>query len=210
MKMKVHAALAELKVIKKRIDDLLETFKICDTKVASASKTINGITVVDFLAKAQGDYDTLVALCNRQAKIRTAINESNSVNTITVNGEEMTITAALIKKDLYYTYMSSVMKKVANQYNSSVSRISSDAVQLELKAEAFIQNLYGRAESKATSDEVLKAREDYKKNNSTEIVSPFYIPDRVGNFNAEVDKFMSDIDSQLSIANALNEIEIDD
>ena len=73
MKMKVHAALAELKVIKKRIDDLLETFKICDTKVASASKTINGVTVETFLKKAQGDYDTLVALCDRQAKIRNAI-----------------------------------------------------------------------------------------------------------------------------------------
>ena len=68
----VHEALAELKVLDKRIYDKIETFEACVSNRAS-NKKIGGVDMSDWKKDGRATYKSILDLIDRRNRIKKAV-----------------------------------------------------------------------------------------------------------------------------------------
>ena len=88
----------------------------------------------------------------------------------------------------------------------SVDRLNGD--ELERRADQFINSIYGNKE-KATGQEALTARENFKKQNSYELVDPVGVLTEIKFLESWIDRFEAEVDGAIQVSNATHTITID-
>lgn len=79
---------------------------------------------------------------------------------------------------------------------------------LEMRADEYVKSLYGNVDMKGASDEIKKVRADFIAAQTMEIVDPINITTELTALEKEINDFVVEIDSALSVSNALTELEI--
>ena len=77
---------------------------------------------------------------------------------------------------------------------------------LSKKADDYVTGLYGSKDG-AKSEKVAEARKDYIEANSYDMVDPIGVSAVIESIDSFVDKFTAEVDSSLSVSNAITEIE---
>ena len=80
---------------------------------------------------------------------------------------------------------------------------------LEMRADEYIKSLYGNTDMKNASEDIKKTRADFIAAQTFEIVDPIGIKAEMERLDKEINGFMVDIDSALSVSNALTEITVE-
>lgn len=80
---------------------------------------------------------------------------------------------------------------------------------LEMRADEYIKSLYGNTDMKNASEDIKKTRADFIAAQTFEIVDPIGIKVEMERLDKEINGFMVDIDSALSVSNALTEITVE-
>ena len=75
-------------------------------------------------------------------------------------------------------------------------------------ADEYVKSLYGNVDMKGASDEIKKVRADFIAAQTMEIVDPINITTELTALEKEINDFVVEIDSALSVSNALTELEI--
>ena len=207
--MTIHKGLAELKILDGRIKKEIQNGSYCAANKHSNEK-INGITIEDFRKTVQGTYDKVTDLINRRKAIKKAIVLSNAKTTVKIADVEYTVAEAIEMKNHgieFETMLINVMDMQYKQAQAEVNRQNGN--NLEERADQYVTAIYGQKEGKTNSADIDKVRKDFLEANSYEIVDPINVQDKVDALRQKIDAFMADVDSALSVSNALTKITIE-
>ena len=207
-KMTVHKALAELKLLDDRISKAIDENTYCLAKKHSSEK-INGISLAEFEKQMQGGYDKAVALIERRKAIKKAVVLSNAITKVTVAGTEYTVAEAIEMKNHGIDFEELLMETMSNQYKKAISMINlENGRDLETRADQYVTAIYGQKEGKTNIADIEKVKADFLKSNQYELVDPLDIAAKISELEERINLFMAEVDSALSVSNAITEIEI--
>lgn len=209
-KMTVHKALAELKLLDERINKAItEGVFYCIANKHSSDK-INGVPTDEYIKIMQAKYDKAVDLISRRKAIRKAVVLSNAVTKVNVADAEYTVAEAIEMKNHGIEFDSLLMAYMKKHYEAAQIRIAQEnGKDLETRAEQYVTAIYGQKEGKTNTADIEKVKADFLESNQYELVDPLHVLEKIEDLEKKINDFMSEVDSALSVSNALTEIEIE-
>lgn len=207
-KMSVHKALAELKVLDSRIEKAICESVFCNT-VRHCFDKLGGKKIADVKIDMKADYDKCSDLIRRRTAIKKAVVQSNAVTSVTVNGESMTIAEAIWTKTHGIEDKELLLDTMAQQYNNAIALINNtNGEKLAKAADTHIQNTFGAKEN-LDVEQLETAKDEYIRKNTLDYVEGFDLKKAIDSLRTEIDNFKAEIDSAISVSNAVTEIEIE-
>lgn len=207
-KMTIHKALSELKTLDARIEKAIRgTSFVFANKHSNA--TVGGVKVSDVCDLIKSSYQSINDLMARRSAIKKAVMLSNAVTKVTIGGAEYTVAEAIEIKNNAIPMMKNLLTKMnLDNSNAATEARRGNGDNLETRADAYVKALYENADMKNASDQIKKVREDFIASQTIEIVDPIGITDEMKKLEDKINAFVVDVDSALSVSNALTEIEI--
>ena len=207
-KMTIHKALSELKTLDARIGKAISgTSFVFANKHSNA--TVNGVKVSDVCDLIKSNYQSINDLMARRSAIKKAVMLSNAVTKVTIGGAEYTVAEAIEIKNNAIPMMKNLLTKMnLDKSNAATEARRGNGDNLETRADAYVKTLYENADMKNASDQIKKVREDFIASQTIEIVDPIGITDEMKKLEDKINAFVVDVDSALSVSNALTEIKI--
>lgn len=207
--MTVHKALAELKLLDSRIERAIAEGIYCVANKHSNDK-IGGVPLDDYIKIMQGGHDKATNLINRRKAIKRAVVLSNAVTKVSIAGGEYTVAEAIEMKNHGVDFEKLLMNAMNAQYRNAQMQIKQEnGKDLEQRAEQYITAIYGQKEGKTNTADIEKVKADFLKSNQYELVDPLHILDKIEDLEKKINDFMAEVDSALSVSNALTEITIE-
>lgn len=207
-KMTVHKALAELKTLDDRINS-----EITGSIFVKANRHNNikifGKTIADFMADAESSYQSVKALINRRNAMKRAVVLSNAITKVEIGGVEYTVAEAIEMNNHGMENLVDLRDCLREQYSSVKRMVESENGDKLVKAcENYIQATFGTKE-KVNNPDIEMAQKAYMTNNAYDIVTGFDIEEVIKELTDRIDAFKAEVDSALSVSNALTVIEFD-
>lgn len=135
---------------------------------------------------------------------------SNASTKVKIADVEYTAAEAIEMKNHGIEFEEQLMKHLRNQYSKAQMRIENEnGESLEKRAENYVTGLYENKESKTNVAEVEKLKAKYIEQNQYELIDPLKILDKIEDLEKRINDFMAEVDSTLSVSNALTEITIE-
>jgi hypothetical protein len=207
-KMTIHKALAELKLLDNRILSSIMNGTFCVANKHSNDK-IKGVSVEEYKTVMQGNYDKASDLIKRRNAIKKAVVLSNAVTKVKINGIEYTVAEAIEMKNHGVTFDEHMLLELQKQYNRAQAEIlRENGSELEKRAEQYVIGAFGSKEGKVNTEEYEKARMQFIKANTYELVDPIKILDKINALEEHINTFKAEVDAALSVSNAITEIEV--
>lgn len=207
-KMTVHKALAELKTLDDRINSEI-TGSIFVKANRHNNMKIFGKSVEDFRADTTSSLQSVMALIERRNAMKRAVVLSNAVTKVEIGGVEYTVAEAIEMNNHGMENWIDFRDFLRDQY-SSVKRMveSENGEKLANACENYIQTMFG-SKDKINNPDIETARKMYIDSHSYDIVTGFNIEEIISVLTKKIDDFKAEIDSALSVSNALTIIEFD-
>lgn len=208
-KMTIHKALSELKILDSRIEQAIQEEIGCKENKASNEK-IGGIEIADYKELIQSRHQKTLDLIRRRNAIKKAVVLSNAVTKVVVDTEEYTVAEAIEMKNHgmdNYRRLLNTLKRRLTLAKMTIEK--ENGTELQNRADNYIIAMYGSKETKTNADEIAKVKAEFIKNNSYELIDPLNIENDINALTDFIGRFDSEVDSALSVSNALTEIEIE-
>lgn len=205
-KMTIHKALAELKVLDKRIT-LSISVQFCVANKHSNEK-ISGLALKDWKDIAQSNYQKANDLIRRNEAIKRAITLSNATTKVKIGDDEYTVAEAIWMKNHGMDSYKMLLRSLQNQYGKAKIQCERENGEtLEKRADEYIFGLFGSKE-KAAGEEIENLRKTFIESQQYEIVDPIKIAEEIQYLEEKISSFESEVDAALSVSNAITEIAI--
>ena len=207
-KMTVHKALAELKTLDDRINSEI-TGSVFVRANRHNNMKIFGKTIADFMADTESSYQSVKALINRRNAMKRAVVLSNAITKVNIGGVEYTVAEAIEMNNHGMENLVELRNCLREQYSSVKRMVESENGDKLVKAcENYIQATFGTKE-KINNPDIEMAQEVYMTNNTYDIVTGLDIEKVIKELTDRIDAFKAEVDSALSVSNALTVIEFD-
>lgn len=208
-KMNVHKALSELKVLDKRIINAIANDFVIANK--HSNDKINGVPIVDFNIDMKSHYQQVNDLIERRNALKRAVVSSNAVTKVTVGGTEYTVAEAIEMKNHGMDFYKMLRDELARQYTKAQTAIMvNSGKNLEERAEKYIVSiLSSKNDAKIDTKLIDELRAKYIENNTCDLLDPNNVKSGIEALNEMIENFESDIDSALSVSNAVTIIEFE-
>lgn len=205
-KMTIHKALAELKLIDKKLDSAIELFKPC--YIQQGEKKLSGtVSVEEFNKTAIADKDSIEALMKRKMAIKCAIIASNAKTIVNIGGNAYTVAEAINKKSIY-----SIEEKYIGRMKIQLRNITAELNKLNNSVQdnlqALLEKSFGKDNTKVSKDDVEAISKPFLTMNEWKFVDPLKISDYIVSLENQSLTFYTNVDAALSESNALTSIEI--
>ena len=208
--MNMHKALVERKILPDRIYKLQRECEFIKA-VKNNSKKIGGKTVRELEEAMKANYQKVVDLMKRFDALEDAIIKSNSVTTLTFNGNTMTVAEAINRKNKQVGRLKTWRDIVTVKYRDAMSTYDMNSGDvLEDEANEYVQRiLRSQGGTVEKSDEkFIKALHDsYIENNEFVLIDPLGLKDIIASLDEEIAVLESEYDAALSVSNATTVIE---
>lgn len=207
--MNVHKALAELKILDSRIMSAINCGVYC-AQNKNYNNVIAGIPVKQYEDEViRASYNKVDDLMSRYNAIKKAVTLSNAATTVEIQGKTYTIAEAIWMKNHGVEYQKVYLSTLRGQYNKAQASITKNNDALDKNAEAYVTSMFGSKESKTANAEVENAKKTYIQNNTMVLVDPGKIIERMETLEAEIAAFEADVDSAISVSNAMTTITVE-
>ena len=207
--MTIHKALSELKVIGDRIEKELNNITYVTTNKASASK-YNGADVKEFMQETRDAYKSVQTLINRRNAIKRAVTLSNAKTLVKIGNKEYTVAEAIDMKSTGLNPYRHIISKMAAQLELARRTVNKkNGEELDARADDYMRSLCGSTEMKNMSDELKKMRENFVNTQTMIVLDPLDAAKEIKRMEDTVDSFMTEVDSALSVSNALTTIDVE-
>jgi hypothetical protein len=206
--MNVHKALAELKMLDKRIGSAIQAGGFVTANKHSNTK-ISGIDIKEYVDDMAKRYQKTTDLIARRNAIKRAVVQSNAVTTVTIGGVVYTVAEAIDMKNHGVEYRLALKDKMVREY--SVAKATADQAngsELSRRADDYIRTMVGNTDVKGMTEEVRRMRDDFIKAQTTELVDPIGVLKEIEVMNDEINTFLTNVDACLSVSNATTEITV--
>lgn len=207
--MTVHQALSELKVLDKRIRKETAGIAFVVAKKVSMDK-VNGVPAARYVDETRDAYRSVRTLINRRNAIKRAVTRSNAETVVNIGGTEYTVAEAIDMKNFGMSYVEEILLRMEAQYKAAAREAElQNGERLEQRADAYVRSLYENADMKNLSDEVRKVRDEFIRSQTAELVDPVHAADEMKKLKDEADRFLVNVDSALSVSNALTSVSVE-
>ncbi len=203
--MTVHEALAELKVLDSRITKKMVEAKFALTNKANSDKVTGGKKVSTVVAEMNECYQSIMDLIARRNAIKAAISRSNAETKVIINGKEYTVAEAIEMKRSGLQYLCELVRTMNYQNDRAKTDCEKMNTKAEERVDQQIETMYGKEGAK--SSEAASTREALLKQSQVIIVAMDDIDKKIAELDNNIDAFTVEVDSKLSISNALTVIE---
>lgn len=207
-KMTIHKALCELKILDSRINNAISSARFCLANKHSNEK-VNGVTVEEYQETMKASYNKASDLIRRREAIKRAVVLSNAKTIVKIGGKEYTVAEAIEMNNHGIDLKLQLKNAMKKQYNSAMTAIISKNSVVDDKATEYVVGLFGQKESKTANEEYEKARKSYIEANTMELIDPVNILEKIEALEVEIADFTTEVDSALSVSNALTEITVE-
>lgn len=204
--MTIHEALSELKMLDRRVQRKIDETKFCIANRHRNTK-INGQTIDEYKADTAASYQSVRDLIRRRGAIRNALSKSNAVTTITVGGREYTVAEAIEMKKTGLELLKYLEMSMSNDYKRASSNVTDGNESLRAEADRYVQQMYG-AKDKANSDDIERARSVYIEANTVDFIDPIGTRKELDALSEEIETFSHEVDSRISVSNAVTTITV--
>lgn len=207
-KMNIHRALSELKVLDSRVEKAITgtDFVVCNKH---SNTKIGGMPVGEFCDQVKAGYKSATGLIARREAIKRAVVLSNAVTKVTIAGVEYTVAEAIEMKNHGVELKQELLDRLKRCYAKAVNAANAaNGDELERRADEYIKSLYGSTDMKSASEDVKRTREDFVNAQTVELIDPIGVSKEIEKLEAEISAFMVEVDSALSVSNAMTEIEV--
>lgn len=204
-KYSIHRALAELKLLDKRITKTINNLQVVTCKKGDKLEYNIAIAEEKFKAVVESDMQSVKDLITRRKEIKEKIVKSNAETLVTVAGKEMTVAAAIERKESI-KYEKRLAEELKHQLNNLKAIINNRNEQVEYSLERQLGNLTSNPD--ADKELVLTFSEQYRNKEQFALVDPLNIEKVIEELENEIDSFESEVDYVLSTSNAITEIEV--
>lgn len=207
--MSIHKALCELKTLEDRINKAIHE---CEYVVASkhSNSKIGGLTIDMHKELVKSTYSKATDLIRRRNAIKRAVVKSNANTILTINGVEYTVAEAIDMKDCGIEYDTNLRNKIAfDLAKAKKAADTNNGKELEKRADEYIKSLYGASEAKNMSDDIKKTHSDFIAAQTYELIDPLNSQKIIEELDERIHSFLVEVDSALSVSNALTNIEIE-
>lgn len=206
MKISIHRALAELKLLDKRINKELNSgFEVSTLKPIGQSVTIDGRSVDYFIKKADSKIQSVLDLIARRDEIKRKVVLSNATTKVFIGGKEYTVAEAIEQKSFLANKRFLVQSLKENLAINKAS-LERKQAQVETNLEKQLEAL-NTGNGKDNND--LKGFIDtFRNKNGYELVTATNLVDYIEKLDNETEAFISEVDAVLSESNAITTIEI--
>lgn len=207
-KIVVQRALDELSTISSRINDAVMSSAFISTVKGNRKKpTISRFKTEDELKRfLVGNKDKVDSLIKRQTMIKTKIAESNATTKFTVDGVEMTVAEALIRKlnaAEHRNYLNTMRKQLIN----AEREIQSNDRDVQVTIEQRIATRFG-SDAKPDKNDQESITNEVRGDLELSLCDPNNIVRDIDNEIDKLNNFMGAVDSEMVICNSRTEIEI--
>ena len=200
--MTVHKALCDIKLLNKKIFKEISEIKIVVANKSTNNK-VDGQTLEEFKQSIKSDYQSINSNIDRYKALTRAVAQSNAVTKIIVNGSEYTVAEAIAIKNKLIPIKQQLLDRILYVYNKENSLVKEKNDRLEYEADEFVRDKdLKKEDSKNLAETILKTRNDYYNTRKYELVDPLKVNNITKELKDEIDNFLLDIDSALSVSNA--------
>lgn len=204
-KITITRALAEIKLLQKRIDDKISNLMVVGYQQYGKMQDLySHMEISAFEKQAKEELQSVEDLMNRITLIKTAIDKSNSTTIVKICGKEMTIQEALVekkfienKKDLL-SKLKNLKDKANRGFQNCVERVNSEVDELR-------KSLVSENSNKETIEAVCSSTMELKY---PKMVDPCDLTKRVESLENDIEDFENNIDYALSESNSVTYIEV--
>lgn len=205
-KMTIHRALSELKLIDSKIEKQIG--EISPSGIYQKGKLINGyLTQEDFGATAKSKYDSITDLIGRKTKIKSAIVKANTETKVSVGGKQMTIADAITFKDVV-KFQKKLIQTLKTRQNEVVGHLNKQNEIVRNNAKAITEAALGKDNVKVNKEDVDAIQLPYLAANEFHLYNPLEVDKKIELLEKEVGNFEAEVDAVLSEINAVTIIEI--
>lgn len=200
--MTVHKALCDIKLLNKKIFKEISEIKIVVANKSTNNK-VDGQTLEEFKQSIKSDYQSINSNIDRYKALTRAVAQSNAVTKIIVDGSEYTVAEAIAIKNKLIPIKQQLLDRILYVYNKENSLVKEKNDRLEYEADEFVRDKdLKKEDSKNLAETILKTRNDYYNTRKYELVDPLKVNNITKELKDEIDSFLLDIDSALSVSNA--------
>ena len=213
----VTQALDERDFLVKKIADKIEKASFVDV-IKNNEENVSEARVdkETFARQAESSFQQIHDLIARFQKIDAAIVASNATTKIQTSYGEFTIAGAISLRSrlrgsgVYEDnadFEGVLLRKMENEYNTATRYAEIKNQQLQSTAENMRLSILGR-DNKVKDDKPLEVVEAYVRENTTVLVDPLTVKDRIDSMKDKKRNLLRELDTQIKVSNATTYIEI--
>lgn len=207
-RMTIHQALVELKTLDKRIESVIREGEWVVANKHSNGK-IGGVDLKEFVETVKARHQKVTSLIARAEAIKRAVVNSNAVTKVTIAGKEYTVAEAIEMKNNGIERLHALVQRLSSDYATAKSAADrANGTELERRADDYVRTMIGNTDVKGMTDEVKRLRDEFIKAQTMELVDPIGVLKQIEDLNEQINSFEVNVDSALSVSNALTNIEI--
>ena len=205
MQMTITRALAELKLLDKKINKNIKETKFIATAVGN-KPVVNYKSNADFISQAQAGYQSILDLIAQRDKIKSSIVDSNAKTIVEISGKSMTVATAIEKKSSI-EYNQFLLAQLKNQLASANNTVESNNDKMQDKLDKILEASFGK-DGKVKDNDMDAITKPYKEQNETKLIDGINIQDKIDKLYEEVNGFITEVDFVLSTSNSTTYIEV--
>ena len=208
--MTVQRALNELKIVEDRLHKRLSQFTIIGTKKNSESRVSETREdVAEFKVRATSVLDSVDGLLKRQRDLKHAIMQSNATTMIEVAGVTYSVMTAIDRKRTIENEKL-VLKKMKSELSSAEYKVENENAHMESYIQRQTNAMAGGDLSGKKDDYIIAFEKSYHEKNEWDLVDPLGVRNLIEQREQEITMFELEIDTALTVSNAITKIEIAD
>ena len=208
--MTVQRALNELKIVEDRLHKRLSQFTIIGTKKNSESRVSETREdVAEFKVRATSVLDSVDGLLKRQRDLKHAIMRSNATTMIEVAGVTYSVMTAIDRKRTIENEKL-VLKKMKSELSSAEYKVENENAHMESYIQRQTNAMAGGDLSGKKDDYIIAFEKSYREQNAWDLVDPLNVRNLIEQREQEITMFELEIDTALTVSNAITKIEIAD
>ena len=215
--MLVTQALDERDLLVKKIGDKIAKANFVDTIRPNEDKVYaRRVEKAEFTKEAKAAYQQITDLIARYQKIDAAIVDSNARTEVKTSYGTFTVAGAISLRSrlrglgVYEEeadFEGNLQKKLRSEYEERVRFCDMKNSQLQTTAENMRLSILGR-ENKSREEKPLEVVEAYVRENTTELVDPLGVKQRISEFTDKRDSLLRELDTRIKVSNATTTIRI--
>ena len=212
MKCTITRALAEIKILDKRIENAIDSGAfLAVTRGTGDKRTVlnTSETIENISGRITASYDSVEALIKRRQLLKAKIVEANATNKITICGEEMTVAAA-IERRTSIQFEQKFLVAIRSQYEQANLSISKLRTNLEADIDKALASVYGNDKGKVTVEQHEAVATPKREVQEPGLLDPRNVQAYIEKLTKRIEDFGMEIDFTLSEFNAKTEIEIEE
>lgn len=208
--MTIHQALAELKMLDKKIKDAINNGVFVYYKL-TANEDVRGQKVSAFCDRMAADYQSIKDMMARFNAIKRAVIQSNAVTTVAVGKREYYVAEAIAMKSAYSQMLRTLRDTVSRQYASVTASVENNNTKAMAAAEKAAYEIAKPTDNTEVDPKVV---ENLIKVTAApklqDVLTPtgIDVASEIDKLTEALDAFVVNVDAALSTSNALTKIEV--